>query len=133
MSDIDYSEAIKSHKGVTTSDGIDCGNIIGERDDSIIVDREGFREHVYVIPKSKIEAFDGSIITLKVAESELKSFEEKRQAESGSRDTLSDTSGQVKDTITDTAGQVKDTITDTISGTVGKVKDFVTGDNNKNS
>ena len=122
MSDIDYSEAIKSHKGVTTSDGIDCGNIIGERDDSIIVDREGFREHVYVIPKSKIEAFDGSIITLKVAESELKSFEEKRQAESGSRDT-----------ITDTAGQVKDTITDTISGTVGKVKDFVTGDNNKNS
>jgi hypothetical protein len=122
MSDIDYSEAIKSHKGVTTSDGIDCGNIIGERDDSIIVDREGFREHVYVIPKSKIEAFDGSIITLKVADSELKSFEEKRQAESGSRDT-----------ITDTAGQVKDTITDTISGTVGKVKDFVTGDNNKNS
>jgi hypothetical protein len=129
MSDIDYSEAIKSHKGVTTSDGIDCGNIIGERDDSIIVDREGFREHVYVIPKSKIGAFDGSVITLKVAESELKSFEEKRQTEGGSKDTLSDTAGQVKDT----AGQVKDTITDTISGTVGKVKDFVTGDNNKNS
>ena len=123
MSDIDYSEAIKSHKGVTTSDGIDYGNIIGERDDSIIVDREGFRDHVYVIPKTKIEAFDGSIITLKVAESELRSFEEKRQQESGG----------ARDTLSDTTGHVKDTITDTISGTVGKVKDFVTWDNHKNS
>ena len=35
MSSINYSEAIKSKKGVFTSDREACGNIIGERDDSI--------------------------------------------------------------------------------------------------
>ncbi|MGN6347603.1 MAG: hypothetical protein ACTHJ7_07270 [Candidatus Nitrosocosmicus sp.] len=126
MSSIDYSEAIKSKKGVISSERIDCGNIIGERGDSILVEREGVREHVYVIPKSKVEAFDGAQIILNVGEAQLKSFEERRD-NGGSGDTASSTT----DSIKQTTGQVKDTITDTISGTVGKVKDFVTGDNNK--
>jgi hypothetical protein len=125
MSYIDYSEAIKSKKGVISSERIDCGNIIGERGDSILVEREGVREHVYVIPKTKVEAFDGAQIILKVGESELKSFEERRDND-GSGGTASGTT----DSIKQTTGQVKDSITDTISGTVGKVKDFVTGDNN---
>jgi hypothetical protein len=128
MSSIDYSELIKSKKGVFTSEHQDCGNIIGERDDSIIVEREGLREHVYVIPKSKVDAYDGAQIILKVTESELKSYEEKRESTSSSRETISDTGDQVKGT----AGQIKDTITDTVSGTVNKVKDIVTGnDDNK--
>ena len=77
MSYIDYSELIKSKKNVISSERRDCGNIIGERGDSIIVEREGLREHVYVIPKSKVDAYDGAQIILKVTEAELKSFEEK--------------------------------------------------------
>ena len=128
MSYIDYSELIKSKKNVISSERRDCGNIIGERGDSIIVEREGLREHVYVIPKSKVDAYDGAQIILKVTEAELKSFEEKRDTISGSRDTTSDTEDHVKGA----ASQVKDTISDTVSGTVNKVKGMVSGhDDNK--
>ena len=129
MSYIDYSELIKSKKNVISSERRDCGNIIGERGDSIIVEREGLREHVYVIPKSKVDAYDGAQIILKVTEAELKSFEEKRDTISGSRDTTSDTEDHVKGA----ASQVKDTISDTVSvGTVSKVKGMVSGhDDNK--
>ena len=125
MSSIDYTEPIKSKKGVITSERLDCGNIIGERGDFIIVEREGLREHVYVIPKSKVDAYDGAQIILKVSEPELKSYEEGRETTSGSRDTISDTGDQIKGTT----GQVKDTITDTVSGTFNKVKDLVSGNN----
>ena len=128
MSSMDYSELIKSKKAVITSERLDCGNIIGERGDSIIVEREGLREHVYVIPKSKIDAYDGAQIILRVPEAELKSFEEKRDTTSGPRETISETGDQVKGT----AGQIKDTISDTVSGTVNKVKDMVSrNDDNK--
>src|ERR671921_127245 len=125
MSSMDYSELIKSKKAVITSERIDCGNIIGERDDSIIVEREGLREHVYVIPKSKVDAYDGAQIILKVPEAELKSFEEKTDTTSDSRETISETGDQVKGT----AGQIKDTISDTVSRPVNKVKDMVSGNN----
>lgn len=120
MSNIDFSEPIKSKKGVITSDGEAFGNIIGERGESIIVEKGVVHDHVYVVPKSKINAYDGSQIILSVLSSELKSFEEKRDAQTGS----------FTDTITDKvdAGNIKDTIT----GTVDKVKGLVTGDDDKN-
>jgi hypothetical protein len=119
MSSVNYSEAIKSKKGVFTSDREACGNIIGERDDSIIVEKGVLHDHVYVIPKSKIESFDGAQIILNTSVSELKSFEEKRGADAGS----------VKDTITDKVAP--EHIKDTISGTVDKVKGMVKGDDDK--
>jgi hypothetical protein len=126
MSYIDFSEAIKSKKGVITTDREDIGHIIGERDESIIVEKGVMHDHIYVVPKSKIESYDGAQIILNVSLSELKSFEEKRGAKVD-HVTDKDTASQVKDT----AGQVKDTITDTISGTVDKVKGLVTGHDNK--
>jgi hypothetical protein len=129
MSYIHYSELIISKKNVITSERLDCGNIIGERGDSIIVEREGFHEHVYIIPKSKVDAYDGSQIILKLSEPELKSYQERRDTSSSSKGTISDTEDHVKSA----AGQVKDTIEDTVSGTVHKVKDMVSGhdDNNR--
>src|SRR6478735_8847662 len=120
MSYIDYSELIISKKNVISSERLDCGNIIGERGDSIIVEREGLHDHVYIIPKSKVDAYD---------ESELKSYEERRDAINSSKGTISDTGDHVKGA----ASQVKDTIEDTVSGTVHKVKDMVSGhdDNNR--
>ncbi len=126
MSSIDFSEAIKSKKGVITTDREVCGNIIGERDESILVERDVMHEHIYLIPKSKIAAYDGAQIILNISISELKSFEEKKGAQIDYV-TDKDTVGKVKDTT----GQVKDTITDTISGTVDKVKGLVTGNDHK--
>jgi hypothetical protein len=119
MSSINYSEAIKSKKGVLTSDREACGNIIGERSDSIIVEKGVLHDHVYVIPKSKIQSFDGAQIILNTSVSELKSFEEKRSADIGS----------VKDTITDKVAPER--VKDTISGTVDKVKEIVKGNDDK--
>jgi hypothetical protein len=129
MSYIDYSELIISKKNVISSERLDCGNIIGERGDSIIVEREGLHDHVYIIPKSKVDAYDGSQIILKLSQSELKSYEERRDAINSSKGTISDTGDHVKGA----ASQVKDTIEDTVSGTVHKVKDMVSGhdDNNR--
>lgn len=126
MSSIDFSEAIKSKKGVITTDREVCGNIIGERDEYILVEKGVVHDHIYVIPKSKVEGYDGAQIILNVSLPELKSFEEKRGSE---RDYVTDQ--DTKEQVKETAGQVKDTITGTISGTVDKVKGLVTGDDHK--
>jgi hypothetical protein len=123
MSFIDFSELIKSHKGVSTFDRLDCGNIIGERDDSVIVERDVMKEHIYVIPKSKIQGYDGSRLILNLSESELKSFEEKRDS-SGESDNDSGKSTGIKGAISGTI----DKVVDTTKGVAGKAKDTVTPD-----
>ena len=121
MTSIDLSEAIKSKKGVITSDREICGNIIGEREGAIIVEKGVIHEYIYRIPRSNIEAYDGAQIILNIPLSNLDSFEEKRDASVES----------AKVDSSNTATQLKDTVTDTISGTVDKVKDLVSGNNNK--
>ena len=46
MSNIDFSELIVSKKGVVLSDRQVVGNIIGERDESIIVEKDKVSENV---------------------------------------------------------------------------------------
>jgi hypothetical protein len=139
MSFIDFSELIKSHKGVSTSDRQDCGNIIGERGESIIVERDVMKEHIYVIPKSKIQGYDGARLLLNLSEAELKSFEEKRE---NNRESIGDTgnSSGIKSTIYDTMDKVKETamgvkdkVVDTTKDVAGKTKDVVTPDSNHDS
>ena len=132
MSFIDFAELIKSHKGVSTSDRQDCGNVIGQREDSVIVERDVMNEHIYVVPKSKIQGYDGARLILNVSEADLKSFEEKRaddtkssadsENSAGIMDTISGTIDKIKDT---TIG-VKDKVVDTSKDVIGKTKDTVT-------
>ncbi len=119
MSSIDFSELIKSKKGVITSEREDCGNIIGERDDSIIVEKDGISEHVYLLPKSKVGGYDGAQLILNISATELRSFEERKETKGES----------IKETIKDKVdpGNIKDTIVDKVD----KVKDLITGDDNK--
>ena len=117
MSNIDFSELIISKKGVISSERQTIGNIIGEKDDSIIVEKDGMSEHIYLVPKSKIEAYDGAQIILKVSESELKTFEQRREkGEKGE---------SVLDSITDKLGDVKDKVVDTTKDVAGKAKDKI--------
>src|SRR5687767_10419462 len=98
MSNIDFSELILSKKGVVLSNRQVVGNIIGERDDSIIVEKDKVSENVYAIPKSKIESYDGTQLTLKSTETELRAFEQKRE----------NTGESVLGNITDKLEDVKD-------------------------
>ncbi len=134
MSFIDFSELIKSHKGVSTSDRLDCGNIIGEKDDSVIVERDVMNEHIYVIPKSKIQGYDGSRLILNLSESELKSFEEKRDSngesgnDSGKSTGIKGAISGTIDKVVNTTMGVKDKVVDTTKGVTGKAKDTITLD-----
>jgi len=122
MSNIDFSELIISKKGVVLSDRQVVGNIIGERDDSIIVEKDKISENVYTIPKSQIERYDGTQLTLKSNESELKMFEQKRENQGES----------ILDTITDKLGGVKDKVVDTTKGVAGKAKDTIESSTDRN-
>ncbi len=116
MSNIDFSELIVSKKGVILSDRQVVGNIIGERDDSIIVEKDKVSENVYTIPKSKIEGYDGTQLMLKSTESELKMFEQKRENYGESvLHTISDKLGDVKDKVVDTTKDVTNKTKDTIA------------------
>ena len=115
MSNIDFSELIVSKKGVILSDRQVVGNIIGERDESIIVEKDKVSENVYTIPKSKIEGYDGTQLILKSTESELKMFEQKRNNDGESvLDTISDKLGDVKDKVVDTTRDVANKTKNTI-------------------
>jgi hypothetical protein len=115
MSNIDFSELIVSKKGVVLSDRQVVGNIIGERGDAIIVEKDNVSENIYTIPKSKIESYDGTQLTLKSSESELRAFEQKRESKGES----------VLDNITDKLGDVKDKVVDATKGVADKTKDTI--------
>ncbi len=115
MSDIDFSELIVSKKGVVLSDRQVVGNIIGERGDSIIVEKDGVSENIYTIPKSKIGGYDGTQLILNSNESELKTYEQKRESNGES----------VLGSITDKLGDVKDKVVDTTKDVAGKAKEKI--------
>lgn len=60
------------HKNVRTSDRVDAGNVIDIEPDTIVLERGPTAE--YVIPKDKVEGFDGSEVTLLISSKELGQF-----------------------------------------------------------
>lgn len=117
MSEIDFSELIISKKGVISSDHEPAGNIIGERGDSIIVEKGVANEHIYLIPKSKIEAYDGAQLILKATYQDLHSFEEKRYTKGKDESIL--------DNIVDKIEEVKEKVIDKTNEIAGESKDMV--------
>lgn len=81
MSSMDFSELIKDRKGVLTADNESCGNIIGERDDSIIIEEGSVSQRIYKVPKSKISGYNGSQLLLNLSYRDLKSFAEVTEGE----------------------------------------------------
>ena len=75
MSSIDWSELVKGKKGALTIDNQRCGEVIGDREDSIIIqDGQSF----YKIPKSKATGYNGSELTLNLTTSDLGAYEQKK-------------------------------------------------------
>ena len=67
---LDWDRVI--HKNVRTSDRADAGNIIFATDDTLRIMQGAKRQ--YDIPKSTVEGFNGSEVTLGVTFSELQSY-----------------------------------------------------------
>jgi hypothetical protein len=63
---IDWKEITKSNKGVRTNDQQTCGNVIAEDAYSIIVYDGVINMHEYLVPKSKVDYYDGSEVHLNV-------------------------------------------------------------------
>lgn len=74
-SNIDWTEVVKSKKGVRTVDNLAAGNVVAESGDSITVLQGALKQHEFTIPKSLISGYNGTEIELKLSSSELSSYE----------------------------------------------------------
>ncbi len=91
-----WSELIKSRKSVITNDKQDCGNIVSEKENYIVVEDGSTNPHYYKVPKDKIDGYDGSVLSLNVAYDELKHLEKESYI---SRSTVDNSSITRNDTM----------------------------------
>ena len=59
MNSLDWYEITKAKKMVKTNDASSCGNAIAEYRDNIVILQHGTNFRKYMIPKLKIERYDG--------------------------------------------------------------------------
>jgi hypothetical protein len=64
---IDWKEITKSNKGVKTNDQQTCGNVIAEDGDSIVISEGVINMHEFIVPKSKVDYYDGSEVHLNLS------------------------------------------------------------------
>lgn len=113
MLNIDFSELIISKKNVLSSEHQNIGNIIGEKDDSILVEDPGINDSVLVIPKSKIEVYDGAQLILGIPATQIQSYGEKQEIEESTTVPLLEERLNVsKQTIDDKFAITKEPITE---------------------
>ena len=70
-----WNEITKSKKIVRTADNVLCGNIIAEYNDSIIILEGDYVSHEHMIPKSKVDNYDGRELHLNIPYSKLWMFD----------------------------------------------------------
>ena len=76
MSAFDWNEIAQAKKIVKTSDQTLCGNVVAEYKDNIIIIAHGPKLHEYMVPKSKVDRYDGSdVVYLNIQYSLLSSFD----------------------------------------------------------
>jgi hypothetical protein len=75
MSSIDWDGLAKSQKVVKTKDERSCGNLMAEYKDNIIIIEGVIKSHEYMVPKSKVNHYDGNEIYLDIPYDMLSNFE----------------------------------------------------------
>ena len=75
MSAFDWNEIAQAKKIVKTSDQTLCGNVVAEYKDNIIIIAHGPKLHEYMVPKSKVDRYDGFDVYLNIPYSLLSSFD----------------------------------------------------------
>ena len=73
--EFDWHEIIQAKRIAMTSDQTVCGNVVAEyRDNIIIIEFEGTKLNEYMIPKSRVDHYDGRNVHLSISGSLLSSF-----------------------------------------------------------
>ena len=73
--EFDWQEIIQAKRIAMTSDQTVCGNIIAEYKDSIIIiEFDQAKLNEYIIPKSRVDHYDGRNVRLSVSGNLLSSF-----------------------------------------------------------
>jgi hypothetical protein len=76
---INWDEIIKSNKEVVASDRKRCGNVIAQTEDDIIISEGLVNRHQFIMPKSKVDYYDGSEVYLNISSELLSVFEMKNK------------------------------------------------------
>jgi hypothetical protein len=105
---IDWAELIKGKKGVVTKDNQACGNIIAEDKDNIVIDDGAVNQHIYRIPKSSVDGYNGAQITLNLQYNELVNYEK------GTKESITES---ITDSIKNTAESIENKIDKAFNGT----------------
>ena len=72
---LEWAKIIHAKGIVKTSDQTVCGNVVAEyRDNIIIIEFEGTKLNEYMIPKSRVDHYDGRNVHLSISHSLLSSF-----------------------------------------------------------
>ena len=72
---INWDAIIKSHKGVIASDRKRTGTVIAQTEDEIVISDGVTTIHRFIMPKSKVDYYDGSDVYLKIPSQLLNIFE----------------------------------------------------------
>jgi hypothetical protein len=61
VTEIDWNELIQSKKSVMACGKPFCGNVMAQYDDNIIIiEGVAIKSHEYIVPKSKVDHYDGN-------------------------------------------------------------------------
>ena len=71
----DWNEIAQAKKVAKTSEQTFCGNVIAEYRDNIIIVEFGAKLHGYMIPKSRVEHYDGTDVYLDIPRNLLTFFD----------------------------------------------------------
>jgi hypothetical protein len=75
MNSLDWHEITKAKKMVRASDASLCGNAIAEFRDNIVIIEHGAKFREYIVPKSRVERYDGRDVYLNIPRSMLSAFD----------------------------------------------------------
>ena len=71
---INWDAIIKSHKEVISSDRKRTGTVIAQTEDDIVISDGVVTNHQFIMPKSKVDYYDGSDVYLKIPSQLLSNF-----------------------------------------------------------
>jgi hypothetical protein len=72
VTEIDWNELIKLKKSVMACDKFFCGNVIAQyHDDIIIIEGATIKSHEYIVPKSKVDHYDGNDLYLNITRDDM--------------------------------------------------------------
>jgi hypothetical protein len=72
VTEIDWNELIQLKKSVMACDNHFCGNVMAQyHDNIIIIEGSTIKSHGYIVPKSKVDHYDGNDLYLNITHDDM--------------------------------------------------------------